>query len=479
MVNKEIYKSYGEKNGRIFLGKQRKFADFPDFLWAQKDWFNDFINHYLERLFEENMPIEDNSSEKLELKVQNIEVGDSKYSPRVCKRKELTYWWVIKADVNLMDKENNKQLFKKKINIGVMPLMTKGGSYIINGVERVIINQIVRSYGIFFNEESRKSEYSFKVIPNDGSWLQVFIDKRGKVSVRINRSRKFPVTALLRVFGYETDESIRQTFKGIFDDDDFNYLDYTLEKDSTTNAWDAAVQIYNKIRPWEMIDEDSAMDYVKNLFLNIDRFNLGRIARRKINAKLDLDKPIDKDESMLFDAVDLVAALKYMFNLANWKRNYYIDDIDHLSNRRIRTMGENLYSYLQGVMRRFVKNVKGKLSILDLDGDIKLSSLVNFKIIDNSIQSFFATSQLSQFMDQMNPLAEIEHKRRITALWPGGIKRETATFEVRDVHPSHYGRICPIETPEWQNIWLVIHQTTYSKVNEDGFVETPWVKVKK
>jgi DNA-directed RNA polymerase subunit beta len=231
------------------------------------------------------------------------------------------------------------------------------------------------------------------------------------------------------------------------------------------------------MRPGEIIDADSALDYIKSQFLSTDRIYIGNVARRKINAKLDMNKPLDKEASHIFDVDDLAASLKYMFAIANERKGFYLDDIDHLSNRRIRSMGEILYSHLQPVVRKFVKSVKGKLSILNTEEQIKLTDLVNFKIIDNAMKSFFATSQLSQFLDQINPLAEIEHKRRMTSLGPGGLKRETAKFEVRDVHPSHYGRICPIETPEGQNIGLVVYQSLFSRVNAEGFLETPAVEV--
>ncbi len=472
-------KTYGEKYWRVFLSESKNYAQFPDLLLAQKQGFETFVNYYLNKLFEEISPIEDIAWERLALTVTNLKVQPSTVDEETCKKKELTYWWVITWRVKLIDVKTWKVLFNKTANIWVMPLMTKVGSYIINGVERVVINQIIRSFGLFYSYDKKEYTYSFKLIPEQWLWMQVTIEKSWNMVVRINKSRKFPLTALLRVFGYETDESILELFKDIFDEDDFNYIKYTLEKDPTTNALDAAEYIYNKIKPWEMIDAESALDYIKSIFLDPSRLYLGRIARRKINAKLWLSKPLDKPESNIFDAEDLVAAVKYLVNLANNKRGYHIDDIDHLSNRRIRMMGEVLYNILKPVVRRFAKSVKWKLSVLNTDEPIKLTDLVNFKIIDNAIKSFFATSQLSQFLDQVNPLAELEHKRRITALWPGWLKRETATFEVRDVHPSHYGRICPIETPEGQNIWLVIYQALYSRINEDGFIETPAIKVQK
>jgi DNA-directed RNA polymerase subunit beta len=373
--------------------------------------------------------------------------------------------------------ENTKKktLFSKKINIGIMPLMTPYGSFIINGVERVIISQIVRSYGIFYGKKDLK--YSCKLIPERGPRLEMFIEKSGVIMARVNKSRKFPITSLLRVLGIETNEGLRELFHGTYEEEDVNHIELTLEKDTTTDASDAALFIYNKIRPGELIDADSAADYIKTQFLSSDRIDLGRIARRKINAKIGINKPLDDASSQLFDGMDMVAAITYLSNIANNKKGYYVDDSDHLSNKRIRTMGEILHARLQPIMRRFTKSIKGKLSILNTDDPVKLTSLANFKIIDNAIKSFFATSQLSQFLDQINPLAEIEHKRRITALGPGGLKKQTAKFEVRDVHPSHYGRICPIQTPEGQNIGLVLYQAMYSTVNTEGFLETPALSI--
>ena len=470
---------FGEKYGRKFLRPIKKFAPFPDLLGAQKKWFQEFIEYYLNKLFEEINPIQDIAGERLVLTITDLKVSMPEVDEETCKKRELTYGWIISWKIKLVDSQTGEVLFNKRANIGILPVMTKWWSYIINGVERVVINQIIRSFGLFFTYDKKTFTYSFKLIPEQGPWLEVTIEKSGNIVVRINKSRKFPVTALLRVFGFETDDSIKELFKDVFEEDDFDYISYTLQKDPTTNALDAAKYIYNKLRPWEVIDPENALDYIKSLFLDPQRIKLGRIARRKINAKLWLNKPLDKPESDLFDADDLVAALKYLVNLANHKRWYYVDDIDHLSNRRIRTMWEVLYNHLRPVLRRFAKSVKWKLSVLNTEEPVKLTDIVNFKIIDNAIKSFFATSPLSQFLDQTNPLCELEHKRRITALGPGWLKRETATFEVRDVHPSHYGRICPIETPEWQNIWLVVYQALYSRVNEDGFLETPAVRVAK
>ncbi len=472
-------KTFWEKHWRQFLAKDKKFADFPDLLMTQKNWFSSFIDHYLIKLFEDINPIHDMAWERLYLTITDIKVWEAIETVDMCKKKELTYWWIISWRLKLHDSETKKVLFNKQVNIGILPLMTKWWSYVVSGVERVIISQITRSYGIFFNYDKRNLTQSFKIIPENGSWIQVFTEKSWRIVVRINNSRKFLVTALLRVFWFESDESIKTLFEDIIDEEDFDYIWETLAKDTVTTAADAAVYIYGKMRPGEIIDPDSALDYIKSIFLVPERMNLGLVARRKINVKLDLDKDLKSDESQLFDGQDLVASLRYLINLWNKKRWFYYDDIDHLANRRIRSLGETLFAHLTPVMRKFTKSIKWKLSVLNLDEPIKLTSLANFKIIDNSVKSYFATSQLSQFLDQVNPLAEIEHKRRITALWPGWLKRETATFEVRDVHPSHYGRVCPIETPEWQNIGLVTYQSLYSKINEYWFVETPAMKLTK
>ncbi len=458
-------------SGRVFLYEQRKYAPLPDLLALQKKWFQDFITIYIHKLFEDINPIQDIAWEKHVVEIDEVTIGAPLYDIDTCKKKELTYGGIISAKIRLIDSNTKKVIFSKKANIGIMPILTIGASYIINGVERVVISQIVRSYGVFFSQKD--FVYTCKLIPEQGSRLEIDVEKSWHVVGRLNKSRKFSITALLRVFWLETDESIVKIFEDTFTEGDTNYLDITLAKDPSSDALTAAEYIYGKLRPGEIVDVENALDYIKAQFLTPERMQLGKIARRKINAKLSLSKPLNDPLSNLFDTDDIAASLKYLFNIANQKRGFYLDDADHLSNKRLRTMGEILYSHLQPVMRKFVKSVKGKLSILSEDKPLKITDLVNFKIIDNAIKSFFATSQLSQFLDQINPLAEIEHKRRITALGQGGLRKETARFDVRDLHGSHYGRICPIETPEWQNIGLVLYQALYSQINDEWFIETP------
>jgi len=470
-----FFDGYYEEYWRIYLKDPKKFKKASDLLSLQEKGFTDFAEKYIHKLFEDICPVWDIAWEKMYVTITDIKITGSGEDPDICKKKELTYGWIITGKVKLVDSVNDKILFTKRANIWIMPLMTSSATYIVNGVERVIISQLVRSYGVFYSKKDLK--YSCKLIPETWPWLEMFIQKSWVVAARINKSRKFPITALLRIFGAETDEAIKELFLNSVEEEDVDFLDITLWKDTTTDALSAAKFIYNKLRPGELIDEESALDYIKNQFLSMDRIFLWRIARRKINAKLWLNKDLDKDTSNLFDWEDLVASIKYLLCVANQKKWYYLDDADHLANKRVRVMWEILFSHLQPVMRKFVKSVKWKLSILNLEVPLKITSLVNFKILDNAIKSFFATSQLSQFLDQINPLGEIEHKRRITVLGPGWLKRETAKFEVRDVHPSQYWRICPIETPEWQNIWLVLYQALYSRINEEWFLETPALKL--
>lgn len=475
-----IISSYKKNQyGRILLSEHRKFDDLPDLLDSQKKGFDEFVNKYIHQLFEEIMPIEYVAwDQKIVLNVSNITVDAPTMTVDEAKRSEKNYAWIIKWKLRLINETTGEILFDKFVNIAMLPILTPNYSYIINWIERVVISQIVKSFGIFFSKDSKELTTSFKIVPKNWVWLEIIVEKRWYITVRIDKSRKFPLTTLLRVLGFETDESIRQLFPKLTEEE-IDYIWLTLNKDTTNSADEAALFIYNKIRPGENIDSELAQDYIKNLFLNPSRMELGSIVLRKINSKLGLKKNPKKKEDNLLTEDIIINSVKYLLDLANWKTWYYEDDVDHLSNRRVRLFGEILYNNLQPVFRKFAKSIRGKLSVLDLTNSkmLKITDLVNFKMIDNSIKSFFATSQLSQFLDQTNPLTELEHKRRITALWPWGIKRETATFEIRDVHPSHYGRICPIETPEGHNIGLVVYQALYSRINEDGFIEVPALKV--
>ena len=272
---------------RILLSDPKRFAQFPDLLDLQKKGFDDFLNIYLNKLFDDLSPIEDIAGDRLQLSISEVKVSEAIDTIDNCKRKEMTHGGIITGKIKLVDTSTKKTIFSKRANIGIMPLMTKDASYIINGVERVIISQIVRSYGIFYTR--KEFRYSFKVIPQRGPWLEVMVEKSGNIVARINKSRKFPITSLLRVFGLETDDSIKEIFADTIEEDDTDYIDMTLNKDTTIDALSAAEFIYNKIRPGEIIDPENALDYIKSQFLDTDRIFMGRIARRKLNAKLDLN----------------------------------------------------------------------------------------------------------------------------------------------------------------------------------------------
>ena len=546
-----------KNNQRVFLRKRNSLAVFPDLLSIQKAWFQSFESFYLKKLFDDICPIEDIAWEKLILNINDIkivkpEIENDADLDRIIedhKKKETTYGGVINCNIELKDRSSGEIFFESRANIWTMPLMTKNGTYIINWVENIIFSQIVRSYGLFYNQDKKDLCYSFKILPHTWSQIDIVVEKNGVVVCRINKNRKFTITSLLRVLWLETDESITQTFSELFtEEEDFDYVSHTLTKDATYDIGSAAMHIYSKLRPGELVDEENAISYIRSIFFNTDRIKLGTIARRKINSKLDLNNKKNID---YLDLEDIVEALKYLFFLANQRKWYFVDDQDHMNNKRVRIMWELLYSHLQPTMKKFQKTTKWKFSVINLeqkinvndylkedneeDNDtvekwnewamknliwslivldvfdkkwivvikawtklssanikliqkieaeeivvrpnIKLVDIVNFKMIDNQIKQFFATSELSNYADQTNILAELENKRKITALGAWWLKRQTARFDVRDIHLSHYGRICPIETPEWANIWLVINQALYSRINEDGFMETPAIKI--
>jgi len=334
---KNVLSNY-KKNlyGRVLLAEQRKLTSFPDLLLAQKKGFDQFINYYIHELFKEIMPIEYTAwDQKIALNISDITLEPPTITVDEAKRSEKNYAGILKWKLKLINETTGEILFNKVVNIAMLPVLTQNYSYIINWVERVIVSQIVKSFGIFFSKNNKDLTTSFKIVPKNWVWLEVIVEKRWYITVRIDRSRKFPLTTLLRLFGFETDESIRQLFP-IPKKGEVDYIWLTLQKDQTTSAEEAALFIYNKIRPGENIDSDSAQDYIKNLFLNPKRIELWSIVLRKINSKLWLKKDCKKLEDNLLTEDIIIEATKYLLNLSNWKRGYYEDDIDYLSNRRVR-----------------------------------------------------------------------------------------------------------------------------------------------
>ena len=587
-----------KKNSQKFkdFSKIPELCPLPDLLDIQKNSFDEFLQRFtppeqrkrqgLQEVFLNIFPIQDFTGNYI-LEFRSYSIGECKDSPYGCWEKGLTYSAPLEVKINLINKKTG-EIKEQDVFMGELPLMTENGSFIINGAERVVVNQLIRSPGIYFDEEKsedRNGLFKFKIIPNRGSWLEFGFDSSNMIYVRIDKKRKIPATILLRALGYETDEEI----KGLFDDDEI--IEATLERDNTSNEREALTEIFRRLRPSEPPTERNIRQLIQILLFDPRRYNLAKVGRYKINRKLDLKERIldkivaqdiidpknneviikaeekinqkiitaiqaagiekvkvlnseneivtvfnEKDESLMpvvdkisgeidekiigmtiaEDVVnqetgevicsagseldndllikikeckkeirvkkgksltkeDIVASLRYLINL--YRGIGYIDDIDHLGNRRVKTVGELLQDQFYIGLNRMERVIRERMTIQPDVSAITPQALVNARPLLATIRQFFGSSQLSQFMDQTNPLSEITHKRRLSALGPGGLTRERAGFEVRDVHHTHYGRICPIETPEGPNIGLIGSLCIYARVNELGFIETPYFKV--
>ncbi len=549
-------------NPRISFSSIKKVLDYPDFLDIQLQSFKDFFQletpaekreqEGLFKVFSENFPISD-SRENFVLEFIDYIVDPPKYSVDECIDRGLTYSVPLKAKLKLTCNDEDNEDFEtieQEVFLGNIPYMTKKGSFVINGAERVIVSQLHRSPGVFFAQSKHTNGttlYSARIIPFKGSWIEFATDVNNVMYAYIDRKKKFPVTTLLRAIGYGTDKDILDLFglseevkttkkdlKGavgrklaarvlktwtedfvdedtgevvsidrnevllerdhiieaddietIFDSgsksiilhrDDVNVTDYTiifntLSKDNSNSEKEAVEQIYRQLRNTEAPDEQTARDIIQSLFFSEKRYDLGEVGRYRINKKLGLE--IDSDQRVL-TTEDIILIVKYLIGLINSKA--VVDDIDHLSNRRVRTVGEQLYAQFGVGLARMARTIKERMNVRDNE-DFKPVDLINARTLSSVINSFFGTNQLSQFMDQTNPLAEITHKRRMSALGPGGLSRERAGFEVRDVHYTHYGRLCTIETPEGPNIGLISSLCVHAKVNHMGFIETPYREV--
>ncbi len=446
----------------------------PPLVELQTDSWKWLFNEGLKELFDEINPIIDFTG-KLELEFKSYSLDEAKCSEETALQKNLTYKAPLKAHVVLRNKVT-KQTKETDVFLGDFPLQTNRGTFIINGIERVVISQIVRSYGVLFtgDEGTGRNLFGAKIIPSRGAWLEFETSNRDIIAVKVDRKRKIPVTTFLRAFGMEPD-AILKAFADTDTNEDHSYIKTTLEKDTVKNRDEAMIEVYKRIRPGDLATAESAQTFLENLLFNPKRYNLGKVGRYKMNQRLDLDLP-NTVENHVLRLEDVVAVIKEIIRLNNTP-GATADDIDHLMNRRVRAVGELIQGRLRIGLLRVERIAKDRMSVLESD-EINPAQLINSRPVAAVLQEFFASSQMSQFMNQTNPLAELEHKRCITATGPGGLARERAGFEVRDVHPSHYGRICPIETPEGPNIGLVGYLSTYARVNEYGFIETPYLKVK-
>jgi DNA-directed RNA polymerase subunit beta len=451
--------------GRIDAEKKTGLKDLPD-------------QSGLEEIFEEISPIEDFTG-TMSLSFRDHRFEPPKYSAEECKEKDMTFSAPMFVTAEFINNSTG-EIKSQTVFMGDFPLMSPKGTFIINGTERVVVSQLVRSPGVYFDRQvdktSDKDIYSCKVIPSRGAWLEFEIDKRDSVGVRIDRKRKQGVTVLLKALGWD-EAKILERFG------QFESMRATLEKDHTTGQDDALLDIYRKLRPGEPPTRESAQALLENLYFNPKRYDLAKVGRYKINKKLGLSLPIGQG-TLTED--DIVATIEYLVRLHTGEEEMKssgdaivpveTDDIDHFGNRRLRTVGELIQNQVRLGLARMERVVRERMTTQDVEA-ITPQTLINIRPVVASIKEFFGTSQLSQFMDQTNPLAGLTHKRRLSALGPGGLSRERAGFEVRDVHPSHYGRMCPIETPEGPNIGLIGSLSSYGRVNAFGFVETPYRKV--
>ncbi len=443
----------------------------PDLVEIQKRSYKWFLEEGLRELFDEISPMKDFGGRNLELFFKDYYLDEPKFDEKTSREKNITYESPLRVKAVLNNNKDNKKK-EQEIYLGDFPLMTDRGTFIINGIERAVVSQIIRSAGVFFtsNYIRGKRYYGAKVIPNRGAWLEIETDSNNVLWVKIDRKRKVAITSLLRAFGFSTDEQILALFKDADKHPSTKFIPSTLAKDIAKNQDEGLIEIYKRIRPGDLATADNAKSLIESMFFRFERYDLSKVGRYKINQRFKYNIPNNR-ETRILRREDLIDVIKEIIRLNITQDEP--DDVDHLGNRRIRAVGELIQNRFRIGLARMERIVRDKMSTMDIES-MTPSRLVNAKPVMGVVKEFFMSSQLSQFMDQTNPLAELEHKRRISAMGPGGLSRERAGFEVRDVHTTHYGRICPISTPEGPNIGLVGHLASYAKVNEYGFIETPY-----
>jgi DNA-directed RNA polymerase subunit beta len=473
----------------------KQIIEMPNLIEVQRRSYQWFLEDGLREIFEDVFPIQDFTG-NLVLEFVGYSLGEPKYDVEECQERDVSFAAPLKVNVRLINKETG-ELKEQEVFMGEFPLMTEKGTFIINGAKRVVVSQLVRSPGVYYHinmDPSGAKLYGSTVIPNRGAWLELESDVNGNVYVRVDRMRKIPATILVRALGYGYNDEILELFNN------HPAIQATLEKDATDSVDEALVEIYKRLRPGEPPTVDSARSLLYSFFFDPKRYDFGNVGRYKINKKLqhgilrytNEEGKIWSDEEQAYvdeapvkqgqehsyirhlTKPDMICTIKYFLEMMDGKHD--ADDIDHLGNRRLRSVGELLQNQFRIGLARMERVVKERMTIQDIDV-ITPQVLVNIRPVQAAIKEFFGSSQLSQFMDQTNPLAELTHKRRLSALGPGGLSRERAGFEVRDVHHSHYGRMCPIETPEGPNIGLIGSLSTYARINEFGFIETPYRRV--
>ncbi len=450
-------------------------VDLPDLIEPQRESFTWLIEEGFKEVFKEFSPIADYSNKKFELHFKKYEVGQPKCTPEYAKENKLTYDAPIRATVVLKNKtfggEKDQEIFLTDI-----PMMTEHGTFIINGVERVIVPQLARSYGIFFTatEQKGKAYFGAKIIPGRGAWVEIESDADGAIYVKIDRKRKFPVTSLLRVLGATTEKEMHALFRGVPQGKE--YIAATLEKDPAKDVSESYIEIYRRLRDGDLATAENAREFVDSIFSE-ERYDLSEIGRHHFNNRFGLETKGKQGAARTVKLDDFVIILEHIMR-QNQTPGAQPDDIDHLGFRRVRYFGEMILQRVRVGMTRMKRNIQDRMSTIESETSLPIQ-LINPRPLQAAIKEFYTTNQLAQFMQQQNVLAELEGLRTLSALGPGGLTRERAGFEVRDVHPSHYGRLCPIHTPEGPNIGLILRLAMYARVNRFGIIETPYAKVVK
>ncbi len=452
-------------------------VEAPNLAQVQLDSYKWFLDEGLRELLKEISPVRDWTEKELELHFLDYILEKPKFNERVAREKNLTYEAPLRIKVELKNKRTGKAT-EQELYLGDFPLMTPRGTFVINGVERVVISQLIRSPGVFFSvvrSNALRNLFSAKVVPSRGAWLEFETENSGVISVRIDRKRKLAATGLLRAFGISKDDEIKKLFADVDTDENMKYILATIAQDPSSSEEEGLIEVYRRIRPGDPATADNSRQMIHNMFFNFSRYDLSKVGRHRMNQRFGTNFDL-LEKNRTLKPEDIVNTLKELIRLNN-SPTAVSDNIDHLGNRRVKVLGELLQDKMRVAFSQMERIIRDRMSTMDVE-TILPSQLINPRPFVARLKEFFASGQLSQFMDQYNPLSELEHKRRLSAMGPGGLTRERATFDVRDVHPSHYGRICPIQTPEGPNIGLVGYLSLYSKISPLGFILTPYRKVK-
>jgi DNA-directed RNA polymerase subunit beta len=462
-----------KRGERVFFTKPDDILDLPNLVDHQTRSFKWFVEEGLGELLAEISPIDDYTNAKLSLRFKDYHFEDPKMPEAEARENNVSYEAPLKATIELTNKVTG-EIKEQEIYLGDYPWMTERGTFVVNGAERVVVSQLIRSAGVFFTSDASggTNHYGAKVIPGRGAWLEFETAASGALFVKIDRKRKITVTTLLKALGM-SEAQMKDAFKHV-DTGKLNHIEATLDKDPARGVNDALIEVYRRLRPGDLATVDNARSLLENMFYNFKRFDFSRVGRYKINKRLNLDVP-NTVENRVMRLEDLQAIIAEIIRLNNTQEP--ADDIDSLANRRVKLVGELVQRQFRIGLLRMERNAKDRMSMSDIE-TVTPGQLINARPVVAAVREFFASSQLSQFMDQINPLSELAHKRRLSSMGPGGLSRERAGFEVRDAHATHYGRICAVETPEGANIGLVLNMSSYARINDYGFIETPYRTVK-